>query len=181
MQTYISLLRGINVSGQKRIKMDELKAAYEALGLKQVTSYIQSGNVIFKSPAKDRQKLAVKIEKTIEQHFAYSVSVLIRDLDEFKKLIDANPFPAEGGVEPDKLHLTFLSAVPDKSLLQKMAELESGKDKFSLAGENIYLYCPGGYGRTKLTNNYFEKKLALSATTRNWNTVQKLYGLAEHA
>lgn len=181
MQTYISMLRGINVSGQKRIKMDVLKAVYEAMGFDDVSTYIQSGNVIFKNPKKNRTTLSASIEKAINEQFAYPVLVMIREKDELGKIIRSNPFLSRSAIELDKLHVTFLSHKPDNKYLKEIENVKNGKDECQLSDKEIYLYCPEGYGRTKLTNNYFEKELGVSATTRNWKTVKKLYELAGNA
>lgn len=181
MQTYISMLRGINVGGQKRIKMDVLKAVYQAMGFDDVMTYIQSGNVIFRNAKVNKSVLLASIEKAINQQFGYTVSVVIREKDELGKIIRNNPFLSRSTIELDKLHVTFLSKQPEKKHLHEIENVNSGRDEYQLSDSEIYLYCPGGYGRTKLTNSYFEKKLDVSATTRNWKTVNKLYDLAENA
>ena len=175
MRKYISMLRGINVSGQNKIKMEELKVLYESLGLKSVKTYIQSGNVIFESPESDVSELVNKIETAIKQAFGFSVIVTIRTMNEFQHVVKNNPFYEKVKEDVKKLHVTFLSDTPSKSSLDLINKLENEPDEWFIAGKEIYLYCPNGYGRTKLTNNYFEKKLNVSATTRNWKTVNKLY------
>ena len=177
MNTFISMLRGVNVSGQKKIKMEELKALYESLNLKNVKTYIQSGNVIFECSHSNITELTNKIEKIIKQTFGFSVTVIIRTKNEFKHLIGNNPFYGERKEDITKLHVTFLADIPSHSSLSIMNELEDKSDQVAIAGKNIYLFCPNGYARAKLTNNYFEKKLNVSATTRNWKTVNKLYDL----
>ena len=180
MTTYISMLRGINVSGQKSIKMDALKSVYEGLDFDAVTTYIQSGNVIFKSAKRPQHGLVEEITAAIEARFGYPVTVVLRDQADLARIIRDNPFPARDGIALDKLHVCFLSGSPRQDGLPALPAVTTGNDEFSILGENIYLYCPGGYGKTKLSNTFFEKKLALSATTRNWKTVQKLSELAEH-
>ena len=179
MNTFISMLRGINVSGQKKIKMEELKALYESLNLKSVKTYIQSGNVIFECSHSNISELTNKIEKIIKQTFGFSVTVIIRTKNEFKHLIDNNPFYGERKEDITKLHVTFLADIPSHSSLSVMNELEDKSDQLAIAGKDIYLFCPNGYARTKLTNSYFEKILNVSATTRNWKTVNKLYDLVK--
>lgn len=168
------------MSGQKRIKMDVLKAVYEAMGFDDVRTYIQSGNVIFRHKKVNKSALSANIEKAINEQFGYPVSVVIREKDELGKIIQSNPFLHRSTIELDKLHVTFLSHKPERKHLQEIANVKNSKDECQLSNKEIYLYCPDGYGRTKLTNNYFEKKLGVSATTRNWKTVNKLYELAEN-
>lgn len=176
MITYISMLRGINVSGQKKIKMEELKKLYESLGFKNVQTYIQSGNVIFDFSDTNISKLINKIEQKIKKSFNFDVPVLIRTKNDLQKLIANNPFTKK---DSSKLYVTFLSDTPIKSPLDEITKIKDKSEEFIISGKEIYLFYPNGYGRSKLTNNYFERKLKLSATTRNWKTVNKLLELSE--
>jgi uncharacterized protein (DUF1697 family) len=179
MQTFISILRGINVSGQKKILMTELKALYESLKLKDVTTYIQSGNVLFKSEKNlSDLELAAKIEKAIYKKYDFEVPVIIRNKDEIKKIISVNPFLKEENSEAKRLYITFLSQAPAKENIESIQGFDFSPDKFSIIGKEVYLHISNGYGETKLSNNFFEKKLKVNATTRNWNTVQKLLELS---
>ncbi len=173
MNRYISLLRGINVSGQKKIKMDDLKGLYDSLGFKDVHTYIQSGNVIFTSSESNTLKLSAEIEKKIQRTFNFDVVVFIRTEQEWKKLIAKNPF-AEG--EESRLYLTFLSDRPGNIPVEEIDKVKGKSEEFLISGREIYLYCPDGYGRTKLSNNFFERKLKVQATSRNWKTVKALSG-----
>lgn len=179
MKTYIAILRGINVSGSKMIKMNELRAHLEGIGLQNITSYIQSGNLIFRFQDADPEIPALAIEKKIKKEWGFTVPVLVKTLEEWKDVLMNNPFLNERNEDIGKLHVTFLSHTPDKVLIDKLADFNSGTDEFIFSGKAIYLFCPNGYGRTKLTNNFFESKLKTSATTRNWKTVIKLAELAE--
>jgi uncharacterized protein (DUF1697 family) len=178
MNTYISFLRGINVSGQKKIKMTELKTVYQCLNYNDVTTYIQSGNVIFKSPESDSANLVMAIEQSIDTTFGYQVTVLLRKKEDLDTIISINPFLKIENVNSDKLHVTFLTAEPEKTIIAALNEVQSGQDVFRVFGREIFLYCPDGYGRTKLTNTFFEIKLGISASTRNWNTVTMLSKIA---
>ena len=140
MPSYVAMLRGINVSGSKMIKMEALRASFEALGFTNVRTYVQSGNVVLESTA--------------------------------------NPFLGKKGVDPAKLHVTFLAETPASSGLEKMQAISSGRDQFQCLGTSIYLVCPDGYGNTKLNNNAFERALRIGATTRNWKTVTTLAQMA---
>lgn len=180
MQTFISILRGINVSGQKKILMAELKALYESLQFKDVNTYIQSGNVIFKSNEKLSDiEFATKIEKAIYKEYGFEVPVIIRSKDEIHKIISVNPFLKEKNMEEKRLYVTFLSETPAKENIEIAKGLDFSPDRFFIIGKEVYLCVPNGYGETKLSNNFFEKKLKVNATTRNWNTVQKLLQLAK--
>jgi uncharacterized protein (DUF1697 family) len=176
MTTYISMLRGINVSGQKKIKMDELKKLYESLDFKNVQTYLHSGNVIFECSDTNVAKLINKIERKIKNSFGFDVLVLIRTITEIQKLIENTPFVKK---DTSKLHVTFLSDTPTKSPINEINKIKDKSEEFFISGKEIYLFCPKGYGRTKLSNNFFERKLKLSATTRNWKTVNKLLEIAE--
>jgi len=179
MHTFISLLRGINVSGQKRIGMAELKRLYESLNFVNVRTYVQSGNVVFDSAKSDSSKLTALIEAQIKQSFGYTVSVFIRDAHDFQRLLGSNPFLKGRNEDPAKLHVTFLYRSPPKSALSSLEAPQAGADEFVVRNQEIFLFCPNGYGRTKLSNNFFERKLKIPATTRNWNTVTALYTLAK--
>jgi len=172
------MLRGINVGGQKKIKMAELKELYESLDLVNVKTYIQSGNVIFDSAEQDAAKLVELIEAEIERIFGYAVSVFIRDSQDFQRIIDNNPFLDEREEDPAKLHVTFLYNPPDEANLSNLAVPSNETGEFIIGDREIFLFCPDGYGRTKLSNNFFERKLAVPATTRNWKTVITLHKMA---
>ena len=175
MQTFISILRGINVSGQKKILMADLKTLYEKLKFKDVNTYIQSGNVSFKTNEKlSDTQLAEKIEKAIHKKYNFLVPVVIRNREELKKIISSNPFLKDKNIDVEKLHITFLSDTPVKSSVESIEGIDFSPDKFIIKEKEIYLHIPESYGETKLSNNFFEKKLNVTATTRNWNTVNKL-------
>ena len=177
MAIFLSILRGINVSGQKIIKMADLKVLYENMGFKNVTTYIQSGNVIFQTT--NSKNLAEKIDKQIHQQYNFNVPILILTLEEIQEAISGNPFLKEKNIELDKLHVTFLSNQPTTENVDKIKDLNHQHDRFYLSGNVIYIYCPGGYGSTKLNNNFFENKLKVTATTRNWKTVNELFKIMQ--
>jgi uncharacterized protein (DUF1697 family) len=179
MPTYISLLRGINVSGQKSIRMAEMTHLYETLGLKMVQTYLQSGNIVFESDEFDGSILVDRIEAKIEKTFGFHVAVFIRTLGEFRHIFNHNPFLRDRNEDPAKLYVSFLYSLPKKELVNRLTAQISEEDKFIPGEKEIYLFCLHGYGKTKLSNNYFEKKLSVSATTRNWNTVTALIKMAK--
>jgi len=168
------MLRGINVSGQKTIKMEDLRASFGALGFSMVRTYVQSGNVVFEAPKTSTTSLSVKIGEKILSDYGFSVPLVLRTSEEMKKILRVNPFLKERGIDRSKLHVTFLSELPAKAALGKLDGLNVLPDQFRVKGREIYLYCPNGYGRTKLSNVAFEKLLSLEATTRNWKTVNTL-------
>ncbi len=174
IHTYISLLRGINVSGQKQIPMEKLKKCYTSLGLTNIQTYIQSGNVIFTSPETDISKLTSLIEKNLEKTFNFAVPVIIRTKEELKNVIKNNPY-----AKKEHLYVIFLATTPAPVTPNDLSNMKSPNEQFSIRGKEIYLSCPSGYGQTKLSNAFFERKLKVTATTRNWKTVTTLLALAE--
>jgi uncharacterized protein (DUF1697 family) len=178
MNTFISMLRGVNVSEQNKIRMAELADLYHSLSLVNVETYVQSGNVVFEATEQEASKLAELIETQIEGTFGYTVSVFMRDVANFQRIIHNNPFLNKRAKDPARLYVTFLYSSPSESKLSNMASLDAGADEFIVGEQAIYLFCPNGYGRTKLSNNLFERKLGLPATTRNWKTVTTLYSMA---
>ena len=175
MEIYIALLRGINVSGKNKIKMIDLKAVFESMGFLNVQTYLQSGNVIFETNKVSVQILEKEIETKILQHMGLMVSVIVRSKTEMIQISTNNPFlTAFSENVPDRLYVTFLSEAPSVTAVSKLDGIRSGEDQFIQVAKEIYVYCPGGYGRTKLTNNLFEAKLKLRATSRSWRTVIEL-------
>lgn len=177
--TYISILRGINVSGQKKILMADLKTLYETLKFTDVTTYIQSGNVVFRADKKTAgAEPARKIEQAISKKYTFDVPVIVRTSDEMKKAVASNPFVKDKKIDVDKLHVTFLSDVPEEINLENIKKIEFPPDRFVIIDKEIFLHCPKSYGETKLSNKFFESKLKVTATTRNWKTVHTLADMA---
>jgi uncharacterized protein (DUF1697 family) len=172
--TYIALLRGINVGGHKIVKMDQLRKAFEGMGCADVATYVQSGNVVFKTSAKTAQDVAKSIEDMLLREFSMSIPVVVRTSAEIAAVLKNNPFLQESGIDTSRLHVTFLSQAPQKAALKGLDAIAAGADRFHCRGQEIYLHCPNGIGGTKLSINAFEKVLSVVATTRNWNTVSKL-------
>ena len=175
MAIYVALLRGINVGGNV-LKMDRLREVCEGLGFKNVRTYVQSGNVVFEADSSSPS--LTQLEHRLADESRLPVVALLRTDKEMQKIIAGNPFLARSGIDHTKLHVTFLSDSATKEGLTKLSEISAGADEFHAIGKQIYVHCPNGYSRTKLTNNAIEKKLALKATTRNWNTVVRLYEMA---
>ena len=174
MPIYIAMLRGINVGGKKIVRMEHLRASFEALEFGRVRTYVQSGNVIFKAVRASPDDLSRTIAEKISKDFGFPIPVVVRTSDEIGKIVGGNPFLKERGLDSSKLHITFLAAPPAKNAKERIDALNAGPDQFRIKGREIYLYCPDGYGRTKLSNNAIEKALSVGATTRNWKTVSTL-------
>jgi uncharacterized protein (DUF1697 family) len=178
MTTYISILRGINVSGQKLIKMDALKKMYENLNFENIQTYVQSGNVIFSTNATDLKKLENKITSQIEKEFGYVVPVIVLNVEILGGIIKHNPFAKDRQKDFSFLHVTFLADQPKEIDKKSIEEKKQHGEEIEYAKNAVYLYCPNGYGKTKLNNNFLESKLKVKATTRNWKTANELLKLA---
>lgn len=180
LNKFISILRGINVSGQKKIKMVDLKSLYELLGFSEVSTYIQSGNVIFLSKITDSAKIESKIEKAIEKEYGFHVPVIVRTAKELSEIFEGLPFKGVDVVaDGTKILVTFLSGTPKKALVTDIKRYVVEPEKLVVSGNAVYLHCPNGYGRTKLSNTFIENKLKVSATTRNLKTLVKLCELTD--
>ncbi len=174
-QVHLALLRGINVTGYKVIKMADLKAMFIELGHQKVETYIQSGNVVF-TPSKndDALTISLQIEQAIQERYQFEVSVLVLSSQELQKVVESNPFMKRENIETEKLYVTFLSKTPEPAQAAVLNEVLFPPEEFVLHEKAVYIHCTNGYGNTKLTNLLFEKKLKTTATTRNWKTVNKL-------
>ena len=185
MSIYISILRGINVSGQKKILMADLKKLFEDLKFSNVVTYIQSGNVAFNTNKKQSNAaLATQIEKAIAKQYSFEVPVIVRSAEEIAFVLNNNPFLKDAkknkAILLDKLHVTFLAEIPEQKNIDAISSFVFKSDEFYIINQEVYLYTPGGYGETKLSNIFFESKLKVKATTRNWNTVNKLVELSQN-
>lgn len=178
MIIYISILRGINVSGHRMIKMQALKELFTDLGFQNIQTYVQSGNIVFQHKKTDQQKLEKKIAKAITEKFTFDVPVIVMELSELQQIIAGNPFVKDETKNLSHLHVTFLAGKPDAESFNKIKEGSFQPDEFHLVNKVIYLYCPNSYSKSKLTNGFFEKKLNVTATTRNWKTTNELQNLA---
>ena len=173
------MLRGINVSGQRLIRMPELKNLYENLGFIEVATYIQSGNVIFKTDKNlDPVVLSSRVEQAIFDKFGFEVPVIIRTPQELALVKNLNPFHHPDGKLKENIYITFLEKEPLPGYVDKINPFDYKPDRFVVQGKEIYIDCAAGYGTTKLSNTFFENKLKVRATTRNWKTVITLLQLA---
>lgn len=172
MNKYIALLRGINVSGQKKIKMADLKSILSDSGLSSVETYIQSGNVIFESD-QEPKALQEVIEKVILENYSFEVPTLVIAKDDLRKLIPQNPFLNEVD-DTKKLYVCFLLEEPTAERIQILADLDLKGDEYVLQNRVLYTCYHNGAGKSKVSNNFLEAKLKVKATMRNWRTVNIL-------
>lgn len=179
MTTYISILRGINVSGHHIIKMEALRQLYTDIGFVNIETYIQSGNVVFQFKKTEANLLESKIKKAITNKLKFDVPILVKELSEFKQIVENNPFILNKAIDLAHLHITFLSAKPTQDNFAALIAGNYLPDELKLIEKAIYLHCPKGYGNSKLTNSFLEKKLGVIATTRNWKTANQLIHIAE--
>lgn len=180
MTKFIAILRGINVGGRRKLPMNELRKLFEELGFSEVQTYIQSGNVIFLSESSEKE-ISEVVEKAIFERYNFRVPVICRSAEDLQQSIAENPFFQKPSKEIERLHLTFLKELPEKEQLQKLARYDFSPDKFEVKGKDVFLYCCAGYSKTKLSNSFFENKLQVPATTRNWKTVLRLQALTQHS
>ena len=180
MSTYVALLRGINVGGKRRVPMAKLQALFTDLGHDDVVTYVQSGNVVFSSRSGRADALAGAIEREIERALHLDVTVLVRTRAELRAVVDKNPYVTERA-DTSKLHVVFLGDRPKAAAVRTLDPDRSPPDTFTVVGREVYLRCPNGIGRSKLTIDWFERTLGTSATARNWKTVTTLLDLASGA
>ena len=179
MTVMISMLRGVNVGGHHKIKMDELRALYKSIKLEDPRTYVQSGNVIFRTKEKNAAQLAKKIQDAIEKKFGFRPEVILRTADEMRKAIAASPFSGRRDVEPGKLLITFLASEPGPEAQTTLASFKSYPEELHLKGREFYIYFPDGAGKSKLPWSQVEKFLKVTGTARNCNSVTKMLAIAE--
>ncbi len=180
MTAFVSLFRGINVGGHHKVRMDELKKVHESLELKDVVTYIQSGNVVFKSDDADVIQLQKHIEDGVEKSFGFHAEVLIRTSAELKDIIEKNPFQAQQHKESKWVVVMFLATHPDTTAQENLLKAHAGPEELFILGKEVYIYYPDGMGSSKLSGSFIEKKLKTVGTARNWNTVLRLQELLQH-
>ncbi|HKW89969.1 MAG TPA: DUF1697 domain-containing protein [Candidatus Acidoferrales bacterium] len=176
---YTALLRGINVGGNKIIKMEELRLLCGTLGLVGAQTLLQSGNVVFRSAEKDRVKLTGRLEGGIQKKFGFDVRIVVRTAADLRRVIDENPFKASKMPNLGLLQVMFLDAKPEARAFVDLRSSYKGPEEMHLVGEELYIYYCNGAGKSKLTNDLIQRKLQVTGTARNWNTVQKLLALTE--
>jgi uncharacterized protein (DUF1697 family) len=175
----VSLLRGVNVGGHNKIKMEELKELYQSLGLLDAQTHVQSGNIAFRTKKCDLGRLSRRIEEAIEHNFGFRPSLIHRTTSDLRQVIAANPFAKRSGINPAKLLVFFLAEVPAAQACKNALAIPSGPEDLRLMGRELFIYFPDGQGRSKLPMPRIEKALETPCTGRNWNTVTKLLAIAE--
>jgi len=179
MPIYIALLRGINIGPHKRMKMEKLGASCAACGYSGARTYIQSGNVVLKAPKMAGAKLSRRLEEQIASDFGFSADVISRTREELGAIIAANPLLHLRGIDSEKLHVAFLPESPSTEAIRKLRSLVLAPDLVHIANREIYFYFPNGVSGSSLWKHPMDKVLQVSSTMRNWNTVNKLFEMAE--
>jgi len=179
MAVIISMLRGVNVGGHNKIKMDALRALYESMKLREAQTYVQSGNVIFRTDERYIARLAKRIEDGIERKLGFRPDVILRTATEMREVIARNPFAKRRGIEPSKLLVTFLGSDPGAEAREKILQIKCDPEELRIEGRELYIYFPNGIGRSKLSWAGLEKTLKTPGTARNWNSVTKMLEMAE--
>ncbi len=179
MKTYIALLRGVNVSGKHKISMADLKFGLERLGLKDVLTYIQSGNIVFKSDIASTSYLEERIKKEINDSFGFDVPVLVMTRSDMENILQECPYKKTEDVEANRIYFVLLQRKPEDMLINTLKQTDYPNELFQVAEYCVYLNCTRGAGNAKLTNNLIERKLKVVATTRNHNTMVKLLALSQ--
>ena len=179
MAVLISMLRGVNVGPHNRIKMDELRAVYKRVGFDDPRTYVQSGNVIFRTKDKDIKQIALKIQDGIEKKFKFRPEVIVRSADDLRRAIAASPFADRPSLEPSKILVTFLSGPPAREAHTVFEKFRDYREEIHLRGAELYIYFPNGAGKSKLPWSSVEKLLKVTGTARNWNSVTKMLAMAE--
>jgi uncharacterized protein (DUF1697 family) len=175
---YVALLRGVNVGGKNKLSMSSLVALFADAGCDDLQTYIQSGNVVFRAKSDLAHQIPGAVSKAISDRLGLRVPVITRSITQLRSIAGSNPF-LSSALDPTKLHVALLADKPDRSMVAALDPDRSPPDEFVVRGREIFLQCPNGMARTKLTNAYFDSKLKTTSTVRNWNTVVKLLEIAE--
>jgi uncharacterized protein (DUF1697 family) len=178
MPTVVSMLRGVNLAAHNRIRMDALRALYESLGLGEVRSYLQSGNILYSTRRRDLDLLARHLEKKILESHGIRTTVVQRLREDLCRVVERNPFAERAGVEPARLAVSFLTVEPSAAAREAALAIPIAPEEMFILGREMFLYYPNGMGRSKLPVAKIEKTLGAAGTARNWNTVTALLELA---
>jgi uncharacterized protein (DUF1697 family) len=179
MPAIVCMLRGVNVGGHNKIKMESLRSLCAALKLERAQTYVQSGNVVFRSGEKNLTLLSKRIQDALKSNFGFRPEVILRTASEMRHVIARNPFASRHGIEPAKLLVSFLASDPGKETRDNLAKLDTRGEELHARGSELYIYYKNGMGKTKLSSAALDNILKTPATARNWNTVLKLHEMAE--
>jgi uncharacterized protein (DUF1697 family) len=174
MKTYLAFLRGINVSGQKKVSMAELREELSKSGLENIQTYIQSGNIIFKSSQQSIVNIELTIHAVIKNYFGFEVPVLVKTPKGLKQIFDSCPFQLE---KKSNSYFMMLYSKPDRAMADEVSQITYPNEEFIVTDDCVYFYCAKGYGKAKCNNNFFERKLKVTSTARNYKTMVKLMSM----
>jgi uncharacterized protein (DUF1697 family) len=167
------------MTGHNSIKMADLTVLFKDLGFEDIQTYIQSGNVLFNAPSGvGPEDIRQRIEKGILNRFNFTVPAMIRSINDVGNLFSANPFLGEDNLDHSKMAVIFLYEAASEEKVLKMKNVSYPPDKFQIIGSEIFIFCPNGFGRTKLYTNFFEQKMGVTGTARNWKTITTIYNIA---
>jgi uncharacterized protein (DUF1697 family) len=178
IRTFIALLRGINVGGKNMIPMEVLKKHFEQNGFSSVSTYLQSGNVVFQSDDTNEKEIELFLKKSINEAFNLQIEVIVKHAGALSEIILHNPFENKIKLEGDKTGVAFLSEIPSAESILKLQQFDCQTDEYFIFHDFVFIYCPNGFGRAKLTNAVLESKLKLKLTIRNWKTIQALHNIS---
>ena len=179
MPVIIAMLRGVNLGPHRRVKMDALCSLCASLKFRDVQTYVQSGNILFRTEERDLAVLTKRMEKAIEQRFGFQSDVILRTASELRQVMAKNPFAKRRGIEPKKLLVTFLAADPGEAARMLVRKMKTDPEELWIEGRELYTYYPNGMARPKVTWAALEKVLKTSGTGRNWNSVTNMLQMAE--
>lgn len=180
MRILISMLRALNMTGHNSMRMSDLSELYKKLGFSDAETYIQSGNVVFSYNGDlTDEEISSNIEAAISENYKFKIPVIIRSVKEILEIQKSNPFVNEDGFDPSKMSVIFLREKTSREQIIKMSGIDFPPDRYKIKGKEIYIYCPNGFGKTKLYTNFFENKMGVTGTARNWKTVARLLQIAE--
>ncbi len=171
---FVALLRGVNVGRHKRMRMAELRDALVAAGLDEVSTYLQSGNVLFSAETDDRSTLESSIEAAVGERFGFDVAVLVRSAEQMQEVVVSNPYAPQAASDPTRVHAMFLAASPSAEAWSRVDPASVAPDEFSVNDDVVYMHLPNGMGGAQLPDAIVQAELGVAATTRNWRTVTRL-------
>jgi uncharacterized protein (DUF1697 family) len=179
MPAVIAMLRAVNLGSHNRIKMDALRALCTSLRLRDPQTYVQSGNVVFRTSEREVARLGKKIGNAIERGFGFRTDVIVRTGAEMRGVVARNPFAKRSGIEPGKLIVLFLAGELGPEAREKVRSIKADPEELRMDGRELYIYFPNGMGRSKLSTASIERALKTPGTGRNWNSVTKMLEMAE--
>lgn len=179
MGVVIGFLRAVNLAGHNRVSIADLRALCESLGLQDPQTYVQSGNVLFRTKSRDLVTLRRRLETAMERSFSFPVKVMLRTTEELRGIVARNPFAGRPGLEPAKLVVSFLADAPAAQACENFLKIKVGPEELRVSRREAYIYYTNGQGRSKLSAALMERTLGIPGTIRNWNTVTKLLAMAE--